>query len=310
MISKTDAQVKLLIVDDNPDDRFAYKRLLEKVNGVHWSILESESGKEGLEVCRNENPDCVLLDYILPDIDGLEFLLQLKNLSMSVPVIMLTGQGDETVAVLAMKEGARDYLSKDILTPASLKGTILKCIAGPEKTSDLDLEKMKKGELISEIQSLEKRLASSSGIDALTGLPNRRSMLEKLHYEKCRFERNQQPFAMVMADIEELNSLSESHGQEAKNEILTQVGKWLDWNTRRQDIACHWGNKRFVLLLPETDSEGARLFIEKLCARVEQDKFMLNGQEISLSLSFSVGVYDDANLKMEDCIQQADECLG
>lgn len=310
MNSKTNAQVKLLIVDDNPDDRYTYKRLLEKVNGVHWSILESGSGKDGLEICKNENPDCVLLDYILPDIDGLEFLLQLKNRSMSVPVIMLTGQGDETVAVLAMKEGARDYLSKDILTPASLKGTILKCVTASEKPSDLDWGKMKKGELISEIQSLEKRLASSSGIDALTGLPNRRSMLEKLHYEKCRFERSQQPFAMVMADVEELDTLYRSQRQESKNEILAQVGKWLDWNSRRQDIACHWGNNRFVLLLPDTDSEGARLFIEKLCSKVEQDRFILQGQEISLSLSFSVGVYDDARLKMEDCIQQADECLS
>jgi diguanylate cyclase (GGDEF)-like protein len=310
MSSKTDAQVKLLIVDDNPDDRVIYKRLLEKINGVHWSILESESGKDGLELCRNENPDCVLLDYILPDIDGLEFLLQLKNMSMSVPVIMLTGQGDETVAVLAMKEGARDYLSKDILTPASLKGTILKCLEGPGKSSSVDWDKMKKVDLISEIQSLEKRLASSSGIDALTGLPNRRSMLEKLHYEKCRFERNQQPFAMVMADIDKLNTLCEAHGQETRNEILTLVSKWLDDNSRKQDIVCHWGNNRFVLLLPETDLAGVRLFIEKLCAKVEQDEFILNGRETGLNLNFSVGVYDDASLKMEDCIQQADECFG
>jgi diguanylate cyclase (GGDEF)-like protein len=309
MTSQADSQVKLLIVDDNPDDRFLYKRLLQKVNGINWSIIESETGKDGLDLCKRENPDCVLLDYILPDIDGLEFLLQLKNISVSVPVIMLTGQGDETVAVLAIKEGARDYLAKDVLTPASLKGTILKCIEASEKSSNPDGAKNEKVELISEIQTLKKKLESSPGIDVFTGLHNRGSMLEKLHYEKCRFDRNRKSFSMVMADIDDFNIFSDSHGPQAGNEILTQVGKWLDFNSRKQDIVCHWGKKRFVLLLPETELEGASIFIEKLCAKVECEKFTLNGREIGLTMSFSAGVYDDAALKIEDCIQQADECL-
>jgi diguanylate cyclase (GGDEF)-like protein len=310
MATKTeDSQVKLLIVDDNPDDRFLYKRLLEKVNGVHWSILESESGKDGLEICKNETPDCVLLDYILPDIDGLEFLLQLKTMAVSVPVIMLTGQGDETVAVLAMKEGARDYLSKDILTPASLKGSILKSIVPANQPAGSSWENKKKVELISEIQSLERRLASSQGIDTLTGLPNRRSMVEKLDYEKRRFERNGKPFAMVIADIDDLYSLCDQHGQEAENDILDQVGQWLDSNSRKQDIVCHWGKKRFVLMLPETELPGASFFIEKLCTKVESNDFTLNGQATNLTMSFSVGVYDNASLKIEDCVQQADEGL-
>jgi len=309
MTLQTDSHIKLLIVDDNPDDRFLYKRLLKKVNGIDWSILESESGEDGLELCKNETPDCVLLDYILPDIDGLEFLLQLRNMSVSVPVIMLTGQGDETVAVLAMKEGARDYLAKDVLTPASLKGTILKCIAGNSKPSLPDWGNKKKDELISEIQTLENKLALSPGIDALTGLPNRRSMMEKLHYEKHRFERSQKPFAMVMADIDDLNILCASHGPEGEKTILVQVGQWLDFNSRKQDVVCHWGKKRFVLLLPETNSEGVGLYIEKLCTKIEQEKFIINGQELGLTMSFSSGVYDDLNLKIEDCIQQADECL-
>jgi len=309
MTSQSGSQIKLLIVDDNPDDRFYYKRLLLKVKGINWTILESENGEDGLALCKKENPDCILLDYILPDTDGLEFLLQMKNSSLSVPVIMLTGQGDETVAVLAMKEGASDYLAKDVLTPASLKGTILNCIEASEKPSHPDWDKKQKVDLISEIQTLKKQLESSSGVDAFIGLPNRTSMLEKLLDEKIRFERNQKPFSMVMADIDDLNILRESHGMQAGQEILVQVGKWLNFNSRGQDIVCHWGKKRFVLLLPETDMEGTSLFIEKLCAKIEQEKFTLNDQEIGLTMSFSGGVYDDAALKIEDCIQQADECL-
>ncbi len=309
MISQTDSQVKLLIVDDNPDDRVLYKRLLQTANGIEWSIVESETGEEGLDLCKKENPDCVLLDYILPDIDGLEFLLQLKYRSVSVPVIMLTGQGDETIAVLALKEGAKDYLVKDVMTPASLKESILNCLETSDKPVNPDWGKKKKAELISEIETLEKKLESSVGIDPMTGLPNRGSMLEKLHYESCRFERNRKPFSMVMADIDDFNILRSSHGPRVGNDILIQVGQWLSSNTRKQDIVCHWGKKRFVLLLPETELEGASLFIEKLCAKVEEEKFLVNGRETGLTMSFSAGVYDDPSLKIEDCIQQADECL-
>ena len=86
--------IKLLIVDDSPHIRFAYKQILNQMSSIGWTLLEANTGEQGLDLCRTENPDCILLDYILPDTDGLEFLLQLKKISVTTPVIMLTGQGD------------------------------------------------------------------------------------------------------------------------------------------------------------------------------------------------------------------------
>ncbi len=103
--------IRLLIVDDSPEDRALYRRLLAQGSEHAYEFLEAETGEEGLAAARAEQPDCLLLDYRLPDVDGLEFLSRLEA-ARPIPVIVLTGQGNESVAVEAMKGGALDYLLK------------------------------------------------------------------------------------------------------------------------------------------------------------------------------------------------------
>lgn len=107
---------KILIVDDSDTDRLTYRRYLNQSEIDSCSILESDCGEVGLDLCLQHSPDVILLDYLLPDIDGLEFLQTLNTQTQPLPaVIMLTGQGNEQVAVEAMKMGAQDYLVKSRL---------------------------------------------------------------------------------------------------------------------------------------------------------------------------------------------------
>jgi signal transduction histidine kinase len=113
---------RILIVDDSPEDRELYRRFFLVDTTHRYLFLEADSGADGLELCVSEHPDCLLLDYRMPDLDGLSFLQALPRDEdgINVPVIVLTGQGSEAVAVEAMKNGAQDYLLKSTIDSPSL----------------------------------------------------------------------------------------------------------------------------------------------------------------------------------------------
>ncbi len=116
--------IGVLIIDDSEDDRALYRRTLKKSEDVSYDIFEAEDGEQGLMRIEKRSPDCVLLDYSLPGRNGVEVLKRLRVKHPFVPVVMLTGQGSETVAVKAMQEGAQNYISKATITPETLQRAI------------------------------------------------------------------------------------------------------------------------------------------------------------------------------------------
>ncbi|WP_341737179.1 PAS domain-containing protein [Microcoleus sp. CAWBG640] len=121
----------ILIVDDSPEDRELYRRYLLRDRDYSYTILEAGLGRIGLELWQQHQPDALLLDYRLPDLDGLEFLVELQSLTQQpyLPVIVVTGQGNEAIAVQAMKSGAQDYLVKEQITTAGLHRAVNGAIA-------------------------------------------------------------------------------------------------------------------------------------------------------------------------------------
>jgi len=114
--------LKILLVDDSAEDRRAFRRMIEEDAKHTLDISEAETAFEGLVIAQIDDWDCIFLDYNLPDISGLDFLAEYRKSTPKVvlPVVMLTGQGRESVAVDAMKRGAFDYLSKAEATPEKL----------------------------------------------------------------------------------------------------------------------------------------------------------------------------------------------
>lgn len=144
----------VLIIDDCAEDREMLCRFLKQSAKEAFRLIETDSSIQGLELCQTEEPDCVLLDYQIPELDGLEFIesLSQNNIHRFLPVLMLTGQGNEDIATEAMKNGAADYLVKGKLTPAGIYRAVTKAI---EKASLLRTNEKQRVELERSQKELE-----------------------------------------------------------------------------------------------------------------------------------------------------------
>ena len=141
----------IMIVDDSLEDRETYRRYLLKNDSSAYNIIEAEGGEVALAICKNIKPDLILLDYLLPDLNGLEFVEQLKAQTERLPsIIMLTGQGDEVIAVEAIKRGIQDYLVKGKLTAETLHYSVNNALK-QDYLHTLLAENQKRQELIAEV---------------------------------------------------------------------------------------------------------------------------------------------------------------
>jgi two-component sensor histidine kinase len=152
--------MRLLIVDDSAGDRTLCRVLMEEARDPSLDFLETGDGASGLEACRKLSPDCVLIDYKLPDMTGLEFLEKLPGESQNdrFAIVMLTGKGSGEVAAAALKAGAHEYIMKDHLTAEALRLTIEKATTRRDLIRSLKAERDRLAGLLSEKEVLLKEV--------------------------------------------------------------------------------------------------------------------------------------------------------
>jgi len=122
--------IGIVIIDDNIDDRLLCKRVLQKISGTQYALHEANDGDSGLAAIETHAPACVLLDYSLPGHNGIDVLKTIRAAHPFMPVVMLTGQGNETIAVAAIQGGAQNYISKSVIAPETLEHVIRMAVEG------------------------------------------------------------------------------------------------------------------------------------------------------------------------------------
>jgi diguanylate cyclase (GGDEF)-like protein len=283
--------LRILIVDDCREDRELYRRLIARAFEQDHVVAESETAEQALESIAEAEPHCVLLDYQLPDLDGLAFLSALRAGSgeTRIPVVMLTGRGDEMVAVQAMKRGAQDYLTKSEATAESLR----RAIQGAMKS-------------VAEDQQLRR----SANIDELTGACNRRAFLERLREEAERGRRQRKPLCVLMLDIDHFKSVNDSFGHRVGDAVLESVGRLLRTTLRAGDFVGRYGGEEFCVALSETPIGGAGRVAERIRGQLASLVVcMADGTPVRVTCSIGVAEFDAVRPDSMDAIELADRAL-
>ncbi len=158
------------------------------------------------------------------------------------------------------------------------------------------------------LQEAYNKLEILSRVDPLTELVNRRALTESLEYEVNRFGRNKENFSIILSDIDDYKEINDTFGHDAGDYVLVELGKLMTNLLRKQDIVGRWGGDEFLIILPQTNLNGAKLLSEKLRTNIHERKFIFDDKEIELTMTYGVSEYTGI-YSCEKCITQADKAL-
>jgi diguanylate cyclase (GGDEF)-like protein len=304
--------LRLLLVDDSSADRLLMRAALSRAAGVTYDLYEALDADEALVTAGRYRLDAVLLDYRLPTRDGLACLAELADQQPDVAVLFITGHGDETVAVRALKSGAVDYLIKDqvLRDPVRLDRAVRSAVY--TKRLERENQRLMKTlrERNQELERLNRRLWELSHTDGLTGFYNRRFISSRLTEEVARSARYRLPLAVVLVDLDHFKQINDRHGHLAGDVVLQAVAKLFKSSQRDTDLVGRFGGEEFLLILTNTSADGGAVFCERLRQRVAAEVVRLeDGTEVKLTASFGVAGYTFGKETAEDMLRQADQNL-
>jgi len=284
--------LRLLVIDDDELDRLAVVRAL-KHSSLQFEIVQSGSATEGLAIARTQRFDAILLDYRLPDMDGVDVLRLLRSDQfVSMTVIMLSRFEDDAIAEVCLDAGAQDFLLKDEVTGRRLSRAIRQA-----------KQRHQISQTLRETQELLRTLTER---DPLTGLINRRGFELALNGALARSQRDQAVLAVVLLDLDDFKSVNDTLGHDAGDVLLVEIAHRMGAQVRDGDYLCRLGGDEFVVLAMNLEQGGqADLLAERLLTAFRAP-IMLNGTELVVTASIGIAVIDESTANAADLLKHAD----
>ena len=298
---RDEANTRILVVDDHEDNIEVLKVRLES-----WGYLTASAynGADALKYVEATPPDLILLDVMMPEMDGNEVARRIKgNPALPfIPIIMQTALDSTDSKVEGLEAGADDYITKPI-DFAELKARLRSMLR--IKRLQEALEEREK-----ELLEVNEKLTYMSQTDALTGLDNRRHLNERIDEMFSHAKRLNEPFSLVMCDLDKFKSVNDTYGHQAGDEVLKQLSAILKDEAREIDRVGRYGGEEFMLLLPGTVLDAAVTFAERVRKRIEGNTFTFPGGTLTRTSSFGVAGWPHPKIEQcDDLVRTADDAL-
>ncbi len=291
-----------MVVDDIP----ANLQLLQTyLVSAGYDTRLAKNGEEALERVRERTPDLILLDVMMPKLDGFETCRILKRSHEIdfVPIIMVTALNELEDKIKGIEAGADDFITKPFNRLELLAR--VKSLLRVKQLHDQLQEKVK------QLEQAKERLRELAVTDGLTGLYNYRYFKEYLDQEMRRAHRHQLFVSLLMLDIDFFKHYNDHHGHVAGDEVLRSIARLIRSNIRSIDVAARYGGEEFAIILPETNKRSAVFVAEKVRQLVERHVFAKQEEQPNNNLTVSIGVaaFPDDVRSAEELVRCADERL-
>ena len=258
---------KLLVVDDQPINI----QVLYQLFAADCQVFMATNGAQALQVCRDKRPDLVLLDVVMPGMDGYEVCRQLKadETLRHIPVIFVTAHDDPEQETMGLDLGADDFIAKPV-NPKVVQARV-------------------KTQLTLKFQAdLLRQLVF---LDGLTGVHNRRYFDQQLALEWARSARTGAPLSMILLDVDFFKRYNDHYGHQAGDDCLRQVAATLKSNLRRPaDLVARYGGEEFACILPETGLDDAVELAKQLERQVRALAISHAYSDVAPTVTISLGV--------------------
>ena len=260
---------RLLIVDDDPNN----VRLLASIFDQDYDILFALNGLEAIDISLRERPDLIILDVMMPDLDGYTVCKTIKNHphTKDIPIVFLTAHCDAEEEIRGLEMGAADFISKPFY-PKIVKIRVSNQI---------------------ELKYAREKLTKLAITDGLTGIANRRYFDDQLAHEWTRARRLNQTLAIAMIDVDWFKKYNDHYGHQGGDDCLRQVANALSNVAKRDsDFVARYGGEEFAIILPMTQAENALELSKNIClalSNLELPHALSDFGHVTLSVGVAVG---------------------
>lgn len=285
--------MKALVIEDTVTSATLVCQLLEKMG---LQALHARDGEMGIEMFKAERPDVVLLDIIMPGLDGFEVARAIRQLERNgewTPIIFLSARASEADLERGIVVGGDDYLVKPV-SEIVLKAKVHAMQRIAQMRQSLLL-------LTRKLNEANRELSRLSSLDGLTGIPNRRIFDDVLLREWRRAERRAAPLSVLLIDIDHFKEFNDHYGHQAGDDCLRRVAAALAASLRRpSDLAARYGGEEFGIVLAETDAQGAQSVARLALESVRALKIAHKGSRTEAVVTISIGVATAAPQRGDD----------
>ena len=281
--------LRVLYVEDNKEAREAIGEMLSL---FFDDVVSVKDGLEGLEEFKNSKFDLVISDIKMPRMNGVEMARNIKMMNQNMPVIMVTAHQEAEYLLDCIKYSIDGYLLKPINID-QVKEVLLKvseklyCDRIAEDY-ELHLEELVK-ERTYELELAHKALMSMVNKDSMTGLYNRRYFNEVSNTLLSLAKRESKKLSALMVDIDKFKLINDTNGHIFGDDVIKDIAHILLNITRESDVVVRFGGEEFIILLPNTNIEGASLIAKKIRAAIEDKKLILEDETV-VDFTVSIGV--------------------